>query len=275
MAANPRPAYYANQSVDKHPAYFDADEAAVLDPAILDSDIMQSPPSAHFVRKDSFAASNGVLTPTESHGWDHHIHGLPLEHAPPGAPAYHDQNGAYVRPGPPHPHPAYGHPAPHPSWPLEHASGDCTPTTALEYMPSHVQFEAPQYVHPHAEGPRGSISHGPPPPMPGPLGPQPQHAEPVVMQAPQVQTPMSPHSHADWMLMAEQSRPKRRATSPGVTSMDYRHRGDGIRKKNGRIDIPAERNIHTIDDLIDKATDEETIKELKQQKRLLRNREAA
>ena len=65
-----------------------------------------------------------------------------------------------------------------------------------------------------------------------------------------------------------------RAASPARTHVDMQRR-DGIRKKNGRIDIPHERNIETIDQLIEKTTDEDLLKELKQQKRLLRNREAA
>lgn len=65
-----------------------------------------------------------------------------------------------------------------------------------------------------------------------------------------------------------------RPNSPSSAMADYARR-DGIRKKNGRIDIPQERNIHTIDELIDRTTDEDMLKELKQQKRLLRNREAA
>jgi hypothetical protein len=52
-------------------------------------------------------------------------------------------------------------------------------------------------------------------------------------------------------------------------------RSDGIRKKNAKFDIPAERNINTIDTLIAHAGTEEEKKELKQQKRLLRNRQAA
>jgi len=52
-------------------------------------------------------------------------------------------------------------------------------------------------------------------------------------------------------------------------------RGDGIRKKNARFDIPAEMNLTNIDQLISQSTDEQEIKELKQQKRLLRNRQAA
>lgn len=52
-------------------------------------------------------------------------------------------------------------------------------------------------------------------------------------------------------------------------------RRDGIRKKNARFEIPAERTLSNIDQLISQSTNEEDIKELKQQKRLLRNRQAA
>lgn len=52
-------------------------------------------------------------------------------------------------------------------------------------------------------------------------------------------------------------------------------RSDGIRKKNARFEIPKERNLANIDALIMQSTDEQEKKELKQQKRLLRNRQAA
>lgn len=52
-------------------------------------------------------------------------------------------------------------------------------------------------------------------------------------------------------------------------------RPDGIRKKNARFEIPKERNLQTIDALIMASTDDNEKKELKQQKRLLRNRQAA
>ncbi len=64
-----------------------------------------------------------------------------------------------------------------------------------------------------------------------------------------------------------------RSFTPGL-----RLRGDGIRKKNARFEIPPERNLTTIDQMIQEATsdgNEEILKELKQQKRLLRNRQAA
>ncbi len=70
--------------------------------------------------------------------------------------------------------------------------------------------------------------------------------------------------------------PKRmRPSSPGLRSHSPLLRRDGIRKKNARFDIPAERNLLNIDQLIAQSTDEQEIKELKQQKRLLRNRQAA
>jgi hypothetical protein len=68
---------------------------------------------------------------------------------------------------------------------------------------------------------------------------------------------------------------KMRPNSPAIRSHNDMRRGDGIRKKNARFDIPAERNLSNIDQLIAQSTDEQEIKELKQQKRLLRNRQAA
>lgn len=52
-------------------------------------------------------------------------------------------------------------------------------------------------------------------------------------------------------------------------------RGDNVRKRNTRFEIPPEHNLGNIDTLIAQSTDEVRIKELKAQKRLLRNRQAA
>lgn len=73
------------------------------------------------------------------------------------------------------------------------------------------------------------------------------------------------------MSMNKKSRPD----SPGLRSHNELRKGDGVRKKNARFDIPAERNLANIDQLISQSTDEVEVKELKQQKRLLRNRQAA
>lgn len=67
-----------------------------------------------------------------------------------------------------------------------------------------------------------------------------------------------------------------RSKSPGPRSHSPLNiRRDGIRKKNARFEIPAERTLLTIDTLISQSADDQEIKELKQQKRLLRNRQAA
>ena len=69
--------------------------------------------------------------------------------------------------------------------------------------------------------------------------------------------------------------PPARSQTPSFAGSTQLLRRDGIRKKNARFEIPAERNLRTIDQLINQTNDEQEIKELKQQKRLLRNRQAA
>lgn len=85
--------------------------------------------------------------------------------------------------------------------------------------------------------------------------------------------PTSPSK--EWMLASQSVNKKMRPGSPGLRSHNDMRRGDGIRKKNARFEIPAERNLSNIDQLIAQSTDEQEVKELKQEKRLLRNRQAA
>lgn len=93
--------------------------------------------------------------------------------------------------------------------------------------------------------------------------------------------PMSPQSsQGGWMSATSsdtaESRSKTfRNPSYRAASPTSHVRQDGIRKKNARFEIPAERNLHNIDSLIMQTNDEAEKKELKQQKRLLRNRQAA
>ncbi|KAF2146731.1 uncharacterized protein K452DRAFT_336944 [Aplosporella prunicola CBS 121167] len=92
--------------------------------------------------------------------------------------------------------------------------------------------------------------------------------------------PPSPHSNKEWMAMAAQemeSRPLNKRMRPNTPPRSYSPfpRRDGIRKKNARFEIPAERSLLNIDQLIAQSSNEDEIKELKQQKRLLRNRQAA
>ena len=268
--------------------YFDDDESAILDPAILDADIMQSPNDQQ-LRKGSLA-SNGVLSPAESEGWVPHYGGdISLEpHSAGPLNIYHPEqhHNGYQAHSAPHLPPGYGHHQQPQSWHQGHKSGHGTPNPGVEVVAHHPrQYEGHHYApHQHrTDSARGSFSQ-PMPPLPPapalPYHPASQHAEPNYITAQQVQTPMSPHCHQDWMNLAQQeseARPsskRMRPASPRETNVEFQRR-DGIRKKNGRIDIPHERNIESIDHMIETTTDENLLKELKQQKRLLRNREAA
>jgi hypothetical protein len=63
--------------------------------------------------------------------------------------------------------------------------------------------------------------------------------------------------------------------SPPRTYSPFPRRDSGIRPKNKRFNIPPERTMEAVDRLIAHSTNDDEIKELKQQKRLLRNRQAA
>lgn len=250
---------------NKQPAFIDTDGSALLNHSVLEADMMQSPNDTF--RKNSFANSNGVLSPADSQTWDHPFStGLNPD---PAASAFQDDGGVFLRQSNTHvaPYPGQQQQQQHSSWTFENGSGNSTPTTGGNFMPP-PQYDGAQFIPRRSDA--GHENFG-----------QQQHSLPQhFISAPQVQTPMSPHSHQDWMGMAEremESRPshkRMRPNSPPRSTSELQRR-DGIRKKNGRIDIPQERNIQNIEDLIEQATDDEMLKELKQQKRLLRNREAA
>lgn len=250
---------------NKQTAFIDTDSSSLLNQSVLDGDMMQSPHDTF--RKNSFANSNGVLSPADSQTWDHPFaSGLNPDPSSAGVPgSFQEDSNAFLRQSNPHVA-TYPNQQQHSSWAFENGSGDHTPTTGAEFMPP-PQYDGPHFIPQRQEGATGSFAQ---------QHPMPQH----FISASQVQTPMSPHSHQDWMGMAEremENRPSHKRMRPNSPprSMSDAQRRDGIRKKNGRIDIPQERNIQNIEDLIEQATDDDMVKELKQQKRLLRNREAA
>ena len=151
---------------------------------------------------------------------------------------------------------------PQPSWALSRtASGSCTPT-AYEQYPSEENGSSAPFaggaVGPVSSLPMGAVSYR------NAMGFQPPGG-----------VAMSPQSSQGWMPApmdladANQSKASYRNGSPLTI------RRDGIRKKNARFEIPAERTLGNIDQLINQSTNDDEIKELKQQKRLLRNRQAA
>ena len=126
--------------------------------------------------------------------------------------------------------------------------GSCTPTTAYEAYPSY---------------------HGLPVGTSAPFNPG--AALSTSSQSGQDWSSISSTDQMDLRSMPKQEPLSSPTYNPNPPLM----RRDGIRKKNARFEIPAERTLRTIDHLINQTNDEQEIKELKQQKRLLRNRQAA
>ena len=116
-----------------------------------------------------------------------------------------------------------------------------------------------------------------------------QHATPMPPPAtngnehfPFTSSMASPQSETGWLSASSSSEtrktPKREAISRQSFATFPQHlRREGIRKKNARVEIPEGRTIDTIEEEIRLCdpNDEAKLKELKQFKRLLRNREAA
>ncbi|KAL9005786.1 MAG: hypothetical protein Q9188_001452 [Gyalolechia gomerana] len=166
--------------------------------------------------------------------------------------------------------PMYTHP-PVAAWQGSSDQDSSTPTTTYDVYPSDPDVKG--MVSSYQDD---SLNH----PVPGMYGGLPV-AQPVPFYAGNT-LPTSPRSGQDWSSISSAEHVDvHSAHRPGqLSSPSYNPnppllRRDGIRKKNARFEIPAERTLRTIDTLINQTTDEQEIKELKQQKRLLRNRQAA
>jgi hypothetical protein len=258
-----------SMNVDSRRSFFDDDES-ILDENILDSTLDVLPVDR---RRESALDTNAIFSPTHN-DWDFdHDMGMPAgpadDSAPGPAATFEHSNGTnnpFIKLE--QAQPAY---AQHNNWSSTGASGSCTPTVYdNNAFPNGGYDDSGSYLAP-AMSAQGAFDnntsniHIPP------------HA---VFQASAPSIPSSP-AVKDWSAgpvdHEGQSMAKRvRPSSPGPRAHSPLHvRRDGIRKKNARFDIPAERTLMNIDQLIARSQDENEIKELKQQKRLLRNRQAA
>lgn len=156
--------------------------------------------------------------------------------------------------------PSYGH------WPVSKDSGSCTPTGIYDQFSSDFDHGSSASFSGGAVGPVGPVN---------PINIPSMSYRPGMSFGPPGAVAMSPQSSHGWVPadMPEVSRSAKSPTYRNSSPMSLRR--DGIRKKNARFEIPAERTLSNIDQLISQSTNEEEIKELKQQKRLLRNRQAA
>ncbi|KAK3363070.1 hypothetical protein B0T25DRAFT_29286 [Lasiosphaeria hispida] len=242
--------------------FFDDEDTSILDENILesglDSGLEMSPPMVES-RRDSFAVSSTLFSP-KTEDWQ----SVEMQSVPSNNPFFDQHsNNPFMRMDQSQQQAYQSH-----GWPMT-SSGSATPMQTFDGLP--------------AEYDSSSVSS--------------MFHRPATMQ---VQTPFSNSNsqaalfqqlgHAagqslptspqkdHWMNqdLKNQAMAKRpRPASPLIRSHNELRRGDGIRKKNARFDIPAERNLSNIDHLISQSTDDQEIKELKQQKRLLRNRQAA
>ncbi|EAU35226.1 conserved hypothetical protein [Aspergillus terreus NIH2624] len=257
-------------TLDAKPAFPEEDDMSVLDDKILDStspDLSSSRPSSYDQPQDAFSSSHRdsvwsdfshhqpVSNPHHNHqSRHHHSH---LSHHP----LFDQTPNHFMRVD--GPHPGYNQ---QPSWSMAKESGSCTPTAVYEHYSSDLDHNSSA---PFAGGAVGPVN-----PMNMPAM---SYRQGMVFPGAGA-VAMSPQSSQGWMPAATDmpdamSRPTKSPTYRNSSPLSVRR--DGIRKKNARFEIPAERTLSNIDQLISQSTNEEEIKELKQQKRLLRNRQAA
>jgi hypothetical protein len=240
-------------SIDTHSRYFDDDNASILDENILDGSALDSAldmsPPMDASRRDSYAVSSAALFSPKSEDWH-------LDMQTSNNPFVEHNNNPFLNPALAN---TFGQ-QPHNAWSLD-ASGACTPMQAFDSLQA-AEFQGNSF----RSGPVQTLFSN---------GNQQSLFSPATTALDSM--PASPQK--DWTVAdnaEHRAMPKRmRPSSPGLRSHSPLMRRDGIRKKNARFDIPAERNLLNIDHLIQQSTDDQEIKELKQQKRLLRNRQAA
>ncbi|PSK55688.1 Transcriptional activator hacA [Elsinoe australis] len=166
-------------------------------------------------------------------------------------------------------------------WHFDHTPGTASPSSFEPYSLSSDDFDVSEYPAHIAGDVSGPIHPGHH--VSAPMVFNPLNMDQGNVDAQSVQTPLSPHSNPDLMAIAAkdmQLRALPRHMRPGSASRPSRPgpsraASDGVRKKNSRIEIPPDRTLLNIEELIEQAADDEEVKELKQQRRLLRNREAA
>ncbi|KAF5026216.1 hypothetical protein F66182_1683 [Fusarium sp. NRRL 66182] len=248
--------FYRALTVDTQHAqkYFEEEDNSVLDDNILehntiDSGLELSPPMAGS-RRESFAVGPNLFSP-KTEDWQ----SVDMQSVPSNNP-FLDQhsNNPFMRLDQPQQN-AFAS-ASH--WAFGNNSDTCTPLHPFDGISADYDANASLFQQR---------------PMTGPT-PFNNPANMFSLSAGNQSIPTSPQK--EWMTPQQPiNKNKMRPSSPGLRSHNEMRRGDGIRKKNARFDIPAERNLSNIDHLISQSTDEQEIKELKQQKRLLRNRQAA
>ena len=240
----------------------------ILDDTILDGLTPDMSPGAFDQRRESYTDSAPAFSPRGSSWNDFSFNPDPgsLQSSTNSAHLFSDQSNQFILPEAAQ-GPTYGNPQS--AWHPNGTPGSCTPTTVYEGFQSEYDTKGPP--PPYTNDAMNTLH----PTMYGglPVGPAPSFQPNTTLST-------SPQSGQDWMSTSSSEHiehrqiPKHTLDNPAYSNPPLLRR-DGIRKKNARFEIPAERTLRTIDHLINQTSDEQEIKELKQQKRLLRNRQAA
>ncbi|KAI9694497.1 MAG: hypothetical protein M1822_000113 [Bathelium mastoideum] len=241
-----------------------------------------SPSSSQF-RRESFQASDpdtATIYSPDGGGWDGASASAGLERNSNPANPFFDThtNNPFMRMDASQ-QAVYGQ-QPSAPWAFENESGACTPT-----VPTYDHFGLDFENEAHPPYSAGLESTGMSSAFGGLSYSSNSNVRPSsVFQAPPAATPLSPQAPSDWTNITSQDAEPRpfsrqmRRSSPALSqasALRRRAADGGIRKKNARFDIPEGRTLDTIDDLIKNCSNESDLKELKSQKRLLRNRQAA
>jgi hypothetical protein len=253
-------------ALESKATFSEEDEMSVLDDKILDStpDVAMTDP-----RRSSYDHNAHSLpyreqwTDFQSQVQQHASHPQSRHNSQVAAPMYDSGSNTFMRLDTTHTNSSYGQQT---SWPMSRDSGSCTPTPVYDQFSQDFDGNSAGAFSGGAVGPISSINFSQ-------MNYRPGH----IFAAPGG-VAMSPQSSQGWMTATAEvqdgrPRPTRSPTYRNDSPIHLRR--DGIRKKNARFEIPAERTLSNIDQLIAQSTNEDEIKELKQQKRLLRNRQAA
>lgn len=262
---------YSNESqtpLHWHKRLCEGEDDLVLDDHILDSHTYDMAAAEHVQRRESFASSASLVSPTQL-AWPE------FAYNPEPASTYPMSNtttSLFPEHGPSHfPHPdapQFAHCGNHMApWQQQANPGPDLTTAAFNTFASDLETIKPEAPY------NGDI-------VPPQHGSNVYGGLPVQMDSEYSQYPTSAAS-PQWSTSSSDAVEKIPGSghfqSPIFNHNPPHLRRDGVRKKNARFDIPEGRNLQTIDELINSTnpSNEDEIKELKQQKRLLRNRQAA
>ncbi|KAL8642827.1 MAG: hypothetical protein Q9228_000523 [Teloschistes exilis] len=269
---NPKISTSTQFKVETRPDFIEDEDDSIIDNHILGSPITAMSPHDMSQRRESFPDHAPIMSPREARWSDFTFPTDPTAQLQPSAlssPMFFETSGHPFASNDSVAGQMYGQPPN--AWQLPSDQDSCTPTNTYESFPTEpdVKGMVSNFQNDSMSASLQGMYAGLPVPQSNQM-----YGRNAVSTSPRSGRDWSSISSTEHMDLHSMSRPGVQ-TSPTFNPNPPLLRRDGIRKKNARFEIPAERTLRTIDTMINNTTDEQEIKELKQQKRLLRNRQAA